>query len=81
MSQVANTIHLTKIKTMKIQKVLKRILKTVRTPDHQKTVLVKNTNTCSLFGMGKTQELLLSLKHSLRAMPLMNIFNKLKIVA
>ena len=58
MSLVANTIHLTKIKTMKIQKALKRILKMVRTLDRRKTAPVKNTNTCSLFGMERTLELL-----------------------
>jgi len=81
MNQVVNTIHLTKIKITKIQKVLKRILKMVQTLDLQKIVAVKNTNTCFSCGTVKTLELLLSLKLSPRVMLLTNISNKPKTVA
>ena len=81
MNQVVNTIRLTKIKIMKIQKVLKRIPKMDQTLGRQKTVADKSTNTCFSFGTVKTLELQLSLKLSLRAMLLTNISNKPKTAA
>jgi hypothetical protein len=71
----------TKIKITKIQKVLRKIPKMAQTLGRQKTAAGKNTNTCFSFGTVKTLVLQLSLKLSLRAMLLMSIFNKLKIVA
>jgi len=81
MNQVVNTILLTKIKIMKIQKVLKRIPKMDQTLGRQKTVVDKSTNTCFSFGMVKMLELQLSLKLSLRAMLLTSISNKPKTAA
>lgn len=80
MNQVVNTILQIKTKITKIQKARKRILKMAQILGRQKTVVVKNINTCFLFGTVRIPALLLNLKLSPRAMLLTSIFNKLKIV-
>ena len=81
MNQVVNTILQIKTKITKIQKALKRILKMAQILDRQKTVVVKNINTCFLLGTVRIPALLLNLRLSPRAMLLTSISNKLKIVA
>ena len=81
MNQVVNTILQIKTKITKIQKALKRILKMAQILGRQKTVVVKNINTCFLLGTVRIPALLLNLRLSLRAMLLTSIYNKLKIAA